>query len=538
MHDRTLMNRRWVLQAGTAIAAAGFIRPSRAAEQPIVETTLGKVRGTSSGGVHVFRGIPYGEDTRNTRFAAPRPRAPWSGVRDAVEFGPIAPQFKRDPHVLLRSWKEGSKSMSEDCLVLNVWTRGLDDGRKRPVMVWLHGGGFGAGSGSNMVNDGTHLCEQGDVVVISVNHRLNALGYLYLAELGGESFADSGNAGMLDLVLALQWVRDNAAEFGGDPGNVTIFGESGGGAKVSLLMGMPAAKGLFHKAVVQSGAFPKGLPKSVATQRAEKYLSSLGLDKSSLSKVRSFSQDQYVAALGSAATLADRMAQSPVTDGRALPTDPFDPHATPLSDGIPLMIGTTGWEYIFQYGQEDESNFSLDFRQLPSRLNGVLPALGIPGPAEAVIDRYRTLRPKFSASDVFFAVISDGRPIANAQLLADRKAARSAPVYMYRLNWETPADGGRWKSVHALDVPFVFDNVSTGVSITGTGPVQDRLAKQMSGAWLAFAHTGRPSSPLLPAWPAYKAVDRATMIFDAESAVEKDPASDIRKFWYSQYGAG
>jgi para-nitrobenzyl esterase len=501
----------------------------------IVETTRGKVRGKQIGGVHVFKGIPYGADTTARRFMSPVPAPAWSGVRDALDYGPRAPQPPRTIHPLLTGWKDGSTSMSEDCLVLNVWTRGLNDDGKRPVMVWFHGGGFGAGSGSNHVYDGTTLCRRGDAVVVSINHRLNAFGYLYLAELGGPEFADSGNAGMLDLVLALQWVRDNAAAFGGDPSNVTIFGESGGGGKVSYLLGMPAAQGLFHKAVIQSGGFLTGMSTKTANARAEAYVRTLGLSRSTLSQIKTLPMQRLIEAMGTASTMADRMSFSPVTDRRVLPRDPFAPDANPLAAKVPLLIGTTQWEYIFQYGQEDPANFSLTWDQLPPRLAVAMQSLAIPGTAADVIVQYRRLRPHFSASDVFFAAVSDGRQTINSIRLAERKAAQPAPVYMYRLTWNTPVDGGKWKSPHALDIPLVFDNIAAAATMTGTGPQPERLGAQMSETWLAFARSGVPRTKLLPEWPTYDARARATMIFDSESRVENDPDRAVREYWHSMY---
>lgn len=536
VHRRTLLKGAATLLGAAVPFAIG--RTETTSMHSIVETSTGKVRGRRSGDLHVFKGIPYGANTAAHRFMAPIAAPAWPGVRDTLEYGPRAPQPPRAIHPLLSGWQDGSSSMSEDCLMLNVWTRGLNDGGKRPVMVWFHGGGFGAGSGSNHVYDGAKLCERGDVVVLSVNHRLNAFGYLYLAELGGAEFADSGNAGLLDLVLALQWVRDNAAAFGGDPGNVTLFGESGGGGKVSYLLGMPAAQGLFHKAAIQSGGFLTAMSTRTATARAEAYVRTLGLSRSSLSQIKTLPAQRLIEALGTASTMADRMSFSPVTDGRTLPRDPFAPDANPLAARIPLLIGTTQWEYIFQYGQEDPANFSLTWDQLAPRLTVAMQSLAIPGSAAEVIAQYRKMRPQFSASDVFFAAVSDGRQIINSIRLAERKAAQAASVYMYRLTWNTPVDEGKWKSPHALDIPFVFDNAALAKTMTGAGPEQDRLGAQMSEAWIAFARTGAPSTKLLPQWPTFDANGRATMIFDGQSRIEKDPDGIVREYWQSMYGRG
>ncbi|HEY3880515.1 MAG TPA: carboxylesterase family protein [Trebonia sp.] len=506
----------------------------------VVETGSGRIAGLSGGGVDVFKGVPYGAGTAGRRFQAPAPAPSWTGVRDATEYGPRAPQPPRGPvassYSPMSSWREQSPAMSEDCLVLNVWApSGPRAGL--PVMVWLHGGGFGAGSGSRTITDGTTLAADGDVVVVTLNHRLGSLGFLYLAELGGAEFRDSGQAGMLDIVLALRWVRDNVARFGGDPGNVTIFGESGGGAKVAYLMGMPAAVGLFHRAIIQSGPYLRGSSPERATALAERVLHGLGLGAGDLGRLPDIPADQLVAALGDNSKMANRVAFVPVTDGRNLPRDPFAPDATPLCRDIPLIVGNTRWEYILQFGQEDPANFDLDFQALPGRLTGVLSQGGsfaevrIPDPSETV-GFYRRVRPGFSASDIFFAALTDSRMLRNSALIAERRARLGgAATYVYVIDWNTPVDGGRWHAPHAMDVPLVFGTVDGSPSMLGTGATPRRLSGQMMRSWISFARTGVPAAGDLPGWPAYEETRRQTMLFDETSRVESDPQSDVRRYW-------
>ncbi|HEY3880514.1 MAG TPA: carboxylesterase family protein [Trebonia sp.] len=506
----------------------------------LVETEAGWIRGVRAGGLDVFKGIPYGAGTADHRFQAPSPAPSWAGVRDATGYGPRAPQAPRGAvaagYALLSSWVDQSPGMSEDCLVLNVWApSGPRAGL--PVMVWLHGGGFAAGSGASTSSDGAALAAEGDVVVVTLNHRLGSLGFLYLAELDGNEYRDSGQAGMLDIVLALRWIAENVARFGGDPGNVTIFGESGGGAKVAYLMGMPAAAGLFHRAIIQSSPYLRGATRDAATALAERVLHGLGLGVGELEKLRSVPAGQLVEALGDNTVMANRVAFVPVTDGVNLPRDPFAPDATPLSRDIPLIIGNCRWEYIFQYGQEYPDTFGLDFQTLPRRLEGVLfqggpvADVAVRSPAE-VIDFYRRARPGFSAGDIFFAALTDSRMLRNSVLISERRnRLGGAASYLYVIDWETPVDGGRWHAPHAMDIPLVFGTVGASPSIVGTGETPRRLSGQVMRYWLSFARTGAPAAGDLPAWPAYEESRRDSMLFDEVSRVESDPQAEVRRWW-------
>lgn len=495
-------------------------------DAPIASTATGKVRGYLDNGVSVFKAIPYGGDTATRRFRAPAAPAPWAGVRDALEYGFQSPQTRSPSSALFKSWRENDQPSSEDCLVLNVWTPALRDGAKRPVMVWFHGGGFSNYSGSALGYDGVRLARRGDVVVVTVNHRLTVFGYLYLAGLAGSDFADSGNAGMLDLIQSLEWVRDNIAEFGGDPDNVMIFGESGGGAKVSTLMAMPRAKGLFHKAAVQSGALLSGIPIARANEMARTYLDALDLAPEQASAIVDLPLERLLGALKSTgAGMRGPMNFTPVVDGGLLARHPFAPDAPEISANVPLLIGTTRDEMTLLSGDVDPSLFTLTWEELPARLSRRLPRMNVP----KMIAEYRRLYPEGGPGDIFFAVETAAWMLNHATQQAERKAAQgAAPVFMYQLDWPTPVDGGKWKAPHALCIAFAFDNVEKSESMCGLGLGQQRMADQMSEAWIAFARSGDPNTPILPPWPAYDAESRATMVFDLESKVVPDLRRDER----------
>jgi para-nitrobenzyl esterase len=503
-----------------------------------VETQSGKVRGKRIGGVSKFLGIPYGGDTSTHRFQPASAPMSWAGVRDCFTFGPQAPQtsFMAVPPAAMSEAARavmsiftaagGSAPQSEDCLVLDVYTPDPSPRHKRPVMVWLHGGGFASGAGGVEVYDGGAICDRGDVVVVTINHRLNALGYLYLGALH-DDFADSGNVGQLDIVLALKWVRDNIAAFGGDSSNVTIFGESGGGAKVGTLLAQPPAKGLFHRGIIESGPTVKMIEIADAAEVAERTLAALGVAKSDVHKLQSMDCMAIIKAALAVHLPAGKRTLAPVVDGRSLPTHPFDPKATEVSSGVPVIIGTNKDEATL-FMAFDPSFGKLTAEDARKRFDAQLGEKS----AEA-FEMYRKALPQDPPTYWVSSMTTDMGTWMNSIRLAERKAAqRAAPVFMYRLDWESPVANGTLRSPHGLDVGLVFDHANSADSqaMLGTGPEPGKLAALMSQAWVNFARTGDPSQKGL-AWPRYDGQARKTMIFDLPSHIVSDPDRLRREFW-------
>ncbi len=528
-------------RAFLAVAGAAGIWPlldspvfAQATSGPTVDTTLGKVRGHLHTGIHAFKGIPYGASTAGAkRFMAPAKAAPWTGVREAVRYGHQSPQNMRFTEVLAPQ-ADPAEGFDEDCLNLNVWTPGVNDGRKRPVMFWCHGGGFAQESGSWPWIDGESLARRGDAVVVTVNHRLTVFGYLHLADVGGAKYAASGNAGMLDLVLALQWVRHNIASFGGDPGNVLIFGESGGGAKVCTLLTMPAAKGLFHRAAIQSGASLRSVTRDAANVATKALLDRLQVPADRIETLQTMPTarilEAIAAARGGGPGPGGPMNFAPVMDGSILPTHPFDPVASPVSATVPLLVGCTAHEQTL-FALTDEGTFNLDDAGLRSRVEQLVGA----GHVERVLATYRQAHPKETPSGLYFLISTDRGMRMNAIRLSERKVTQAqAPVYMYLFAWQSPTMGGRLRATHTVEIPFVFDNTHIPKTMTTGGAEVKALAAQTSEAWIAFARTGNPNHKALPTWPAYATAPRATMVFDAPAAkVVNDPGRAERELWAS-----
>jgi para-nitrobenzyl esterase len=524
---RTKINRRSFV-SGAALGATNLLSGAlskavaanakdSSAQGPVANTTAGKIRGVvQENKVNAFRGIPYGAPTGGAnRFMPPVKPEAWTGIKETIEWGPEAPQ---GPHTEIPEVAATIPKLTigEDCLHLNVWTNGLD-ARKRPVMLWLHGGGFTSGNGSYTMYDGANLAHKHDVVTVTINHRLNSFGFLYLADIGGEKFASASNCGILDAVAALEWVRDNIANFGGDPNNVTIFGQSGGAGKVSTLLAMPSAKGLFHRAIIQSGANVKGFSTEDATKTAHTLMETLGVKTAQ--ELQQVPMDRLIAA-----TLSTRgLRLGPVVDGKTLPGGPFDPTAPAISADVPLLIGSTEFEVNFFPNTKLDP---IDDTELHAAVKQATRA------DDAAVDKliavYRQGRPNATPIDLSQIIASDA---FRSQVIteAERKSVQSAPVYMYYFTWKTPVHDGKLKAFHTLEIPFALANVDESKSMTGSGADRYPLQDKMSGAWAAFARTGNPNHKGLPNWPVFKTDQRATMILDNQCKVVNDPHGEERQ---------
>ena len=519
-----MTHRRSFLAAlGAGLAGKSLVQAQQGQLFWTVETTSGKVQGIGNSGIKEFKGIPYGAPTGGkNRYLPPQKPASWTGVRECFGHGQICPQTLANlnsDYAMLIQWDLHVGGMGEDCLSLNVWTPGVNDGGKRAVMVSFHGGGFATGSGNGAGYDGAQLAKFGDVVVVTVNHRLASFGYLHLADLvAPPEFARSGVAGMMDLVASLEWVRDNIEKFGGDPAKVMIFGQSGGGAKTSTMLAMPSAKGLFHSAGVQSGSTIRSATREAATKSAETLLAKLGIAKGDVAGIQKLPWQQILEAQ---ASLGATASFTPVVDGTVLPHHPFDPAAPPESADVPVVISTT-----LEDGALALTNFDLTedgLRKMMTERYGEK--------AEPMLKMYRSRYVHKSPFLIEAQIATDAGGRRNAVTQAERKSALGkAPAYMYLWEFESAGFGGKFGAVHGTDVSASFYNFRDGIG--GTGSPQERaLWERFASAWISLAKTGNPNHAKIPNWPAYDSDKRATMIFDNETRVENDPRSEIRRFW-------
>lgn len=528
------VTRRAVLQSAALSGLAIALPRVGFAAAPTVETSAGKLLGADNNGVKVFKGVPYGAPpVGKLRFQAPQPAAKWTGAKEALKYGHAAPQGasllpeqpSRGAGFSLQG--EGA-TFSEDCLYLNVWTPALDNG-KRPVLVWLHGGGFSTGSGGSILYDGANMARTQDVVVLTINHRLNVFGYLDLS-FAGADYADSSNAGMHDIVLALKWVKENIAAFGGNPANVTLFGESGGGRKVSVMMAFPSAQGLFHRAIVQSGSALRMASRENGAERAQKFLSELQLKPTDIDKLLALPTEALLAPANKAAREFGQF--RPTAGTPSLPAHPFDPVAPGMSANVPMMIGTNLTEASFAMGR-DPRILALDEAGVIERVKALVPA----DKAAEVFATYKRIYPNLLPSDILFRVATDRGYFLDSTIQAERKAALGkAPAFLYSFYWEQPLAEGRTHVPHGSEIAFAFNNVQLA---RGANPEQ--LAATMCATWAAFARTGDPSNAALGKWTPYNAASRPTMIFDKQCRIENDPRGELRKlmasFGSQQYAA-
>lgn len=549
---------RRTLLTGAAVVAAASPVPADAAERrgpphrarsgdavaagagiAVAEISSGKVAGYVRQGIFAFKGLPYADTTAGAnRFMPPVKPKPWTGARSSRQYGPVCPQDKgtgrlNDEEAFIFQWNDSVEG--EDCLRVNIWTPGVADGARRPVMVWLHGGGFDAGSGNDLpAFDGENLARRGDVVVVTLNHRLNLLGFLDLSKFG-EPYAQSGNVGMLDIVAALEWVRDNIKLFGGDPDRVLIFGQSGGGAKVGALMGMPSARGLFHRAVVESGSFAFTNSPEKSQRLADLMLAELGVTASDLDRLHVLPyadlQRASVEALrkanGAASgapdlrRMADRLMFAPVADGRVLPERPFGPKAPSISSNVPMIIGTTLNE--FTTGMNHPEYEFMTEQELLARTEAAYPGRG-----SAVVAAFRHRTPDAKPFDLWSRIATAPVRQAAVDQAAAKAAREGAPAYLYWFTWQTPILDGRPRAFHCAEIPFVFHNADLCDHMTGGGPRARRLSDSMADAWIQFARTGDPNHPALPPWRPFAAGSVPTMIFDDEIRLELNPDANER----------
>jgi para-nitrobenzyl esterase len=497
-------------------------RVTASSSDAVAETVTGKVAGYIENGLIIFKGIPY---ATAQRFELPQHPESWEGIRSCRAYGPVCPQAIRtgwqgDEQAFAFNWDDGFPG--EDCQRLNIWTPGLKDGKKRPVMVWLHGGGYSAGSGQELpAYDGASLTLTGDVVVVTLNHRLNILGFLDLSAFG-EKYAMTGNLGIMDIIMALEWVRDNIANFGGDSQNVTLFGQSGGGGKVSTLLATPRASGLFHKAIVQSGSMISAMDPEYSRKIGIEVVRQLGLKPSQVEKLKDIPYRALSEAGENAVAKVKKEAEAdglqslifgwaPTTDGIFLPEQPFDREAPEAAKDIPMIIGTTLHEFSASTYIPDLRNIDLQkAREILKEKYG--------DKTDSFIESVAAAYPGFRPADLFDI---DTRFRQGALHQAEVKVRqKGAPVYMYLFSWESPMLDGALRAMHCMELPFVFNNIHRSRHMTGGSEEASRLAEKMSRAWINFARSGNPNVASLPEWDPYDPGTGATMIFDNQCRME------------------
>jgi para-nitrobenzyl esterase len=499
---------------------------TNATNRPIIRTAAGKVSGSVDEGVSIFMGIPYGASTAGAnRFLPPQKAVRWAGVRPASTYAPMAVQIPVTDRTYLELlhglYPILPYPMSEDCLFLNVWSPELGSECRRPVMVWLHPGGYSIGAGNSPWSDGKNLARSRDVVVVSLNHRLNAFGHLYLGHVGGAAYAESGNVAMLDILSALEWVQENIAQFGGDPSNVTIFGESGGAGKVSILMAMPQGRGLFHKAIVQSGSRIRVKTVEEAELTTDRVLQRLQIRPDNLGDLQHLATKRILTAMGEEYFTS-------VVAGDALPRQPFEPDAPASSAQVSMLIGTNKDDGVYCAVSERPPRVE-DWASLRAALVRSFHITDFE--AGQYLEAYRSTHQSDATPSSLFEVATEGYFWDRAITQAERKAALGkAPVYMYRFDWVSPAFGGKYGSCHTFEVPFVFDNLDAAPQLWGVKPDSSRygLAENVSKAWSAFAHSGNPSHPGIPSWKPYSAAERTTMVLNYSCTIEIDPHREVR----------
>jgi para-nitrobenzyl esterase len=486
----------------------------------IAQTRSGKVEGLEQDGIEIFLGIPYAAPPVGAlRWKAPQPEAAWDDVRDAKEF---SAQSAQTAFAMNAMFGGARPKYSEDSLYLNVWTPACDD-KRRPVMVWIHGGAFIWGAGDTPWYHGTQFAKNADVVVVTINYRLGPFGFLHLGDAFPE-LAGSGNLGILDQVAALEWVRDSISAFGGDPDRVTIFGESAGGGSVGTLLGTPSARGLFHRAIAQSGAASWHSTPEAANEVTAVLLERAGVKPGDLDALMALTTDEV---LNAQPTFQENGVTSlpfqPVIDGIGLPQPPLDAIRAGNAEGVHVIVGTNAQEMTL-FILMDPDFGALDDDTIRARVE----ATSFIEAGSAIVDDYRRRRPDASAQELWLALSTDTAFRIPAVLLAMAQQGHG-PVWSYLFTYETPVFGGVLRSTHALEIPFVFDTLNRAALFTGTGPHLQDLSDAMHGSWAAFARTGDPNHGGLPEWPEYEPTRRATMRFDTTCEVLDDPGRDDRE---------